>query len=60
MSVGSLSLFLKILHDSGHPMHSMMLGPQARSRDTRGVARLHELVLQPFRTRTPQFDCFFF
>ena len=37
-SVGSLSLFWKILHDSSHPMHSMMPGPHARNRDTRGVA----------------------
>ena len=55
-SVGSLSLFWKILQDSSHPMHSMMPGPHASSRDTRGVARLHELALQPLRTRTRQFD----
>ena len=55
-SVGSLSLFWKILHGSSHPMHSMMPGPHARSRDTRGVARLHELALQHLRTRTRQFD----
>ena len=55
-SVGSLSLFWKILHDSSHPMHSMIPGPHARSRDTRCVARLHELALQPLRTRTYQFD----
>ena len=36
-SVGILSLFWKILHDSSHTMHSMMPGPYARSRDTRGV-----------------------
>ena len=30
-SVGSLSLFWKILHDRGHPMHSMMPGPHACS-----------------------------
>ena len=34
----------------------MMPGPHARSRDTRGVGRLHELALQPLRTRTRQFD----
>ena len=55
-SVGSLSLFWKILHDSSHPMHSMMPGPHARSRDIRGVARLYELALQPLRTRIRQFD----
>ena len=55
-SVGSLSLFWKILHDTSHPMRSMMPRPHARSRDTRGVARLHELALQPLRTRTRQFD----
>ena len=27
-SVGYLSLFWKILHDSSHPMHSMMPGPR--------------------------------
>ena len=54
-SVGSLSLFRKILLDSSHPMQSMVPGPHARSRDTRGVARLHELALQPLRTRTRQF-----
>ena len=55
-SVGSLSLFWKILHDSSHPMRSMIPGPHPRSRVTRGVARLHELALQPLRTRTRQFD----
>ena len=34
----------------------MMPGPHARSRDTRGVDRLHELALQPLRMRTGQFD----
>ena len=34
----------------------MMPGPHARSRDTRGVARLHELALQPLKTTTLQFD----
>ena len=63
--VGSLSLFWKILHDSSHPMHSMMPGPHVRSRDVRsrdtcGVARLHEMALQPLRTRTRQFDRAFF
>ena len=55
-SIGSLSLFWKILHDSCHPMHPMMTGPHARSQDTRGVARLHELALQPLSTRPRQFD----
>ena len=34
-SVGSLSLFWKILHDSSHPMHLIMPGPHSRGRNTR-------------------------
>ena len=55
-SVGSLSLSWKILHDSSHPMHSMMPGLHARRRESRGAGKLHELALQTLRTRTRQFD----
>ena len=59
-SVGSLSLFYKIVHNPAHPLYNRLPQPFNPIRNTRQTANLNTLSFSPVHFSTEQFSRSFF